>query len=210
MKRAIQLFTLLLICISIILLSTGCSSSPVPSTSPSTTAAPKHPMEQFLIQMREADSGQMVVTMYDLPFFGTITMLLKNDGNISYTAGTIISDESYTETINDQKYEYKKNDDGKWEKTLVEKNEDDHEDSGNDFAKLIENPENFEAVEGKENTYKQKSGVVFEGFDNVIVTIEKDSCTIEMMMITEDLTCRCLVVISHIGAIELTLPEVTE
>ena len=210
MKRTISLLSALLICFSVIFSMTACDSDPMTGDSPITTMKPKHPIEQFTTKMRDADSAQMTMTMYDLPFFGTIAMVLRHDGNIEYTSGSLISEESYTETINGKEYKYSKTEDGKWVKTLIESDESDNENDDSDFTKLLENPENFEAVEGKANTYKQKSDVVFDEVDDVTITIEEDSCTIEMMMISEDLTCRCVVIISHIGEIELTLPEITE
>lgn len=209
MKQTTCLLVALLICFSVVFSMTACTSAPTEGNSPITITSPKHPIEQFFNKMRSAESAQLTVTMYDLPFFGTVTMVSKHDGNIDYTAGSLISEETYTETLDDVKYKYTKNENGKWTKALSENDKDDSEDS-NDFTKLMENPDNFEAVEGKPNTYKQKSSVVFDEVDNVTITIEEESCTIEMMMITEDLTCRCVVVISHIGEIELTLPEVSE
>ena len=208
MKRIITLTMAFLICFSVTFTMTACTSDPEASTPPTTTSVPKHPIEEFISRMRDADSAQMTMTMSDVPFLGTITMITKHDGNIEYTSGSLISDESYIETINDLRYEYTKNDDGKWIKSLI--TEDESEDDSNDLTTLFENPENFEKVEGKENTYKQKSSVTFDDFDNVVITIEDDTCTIEMTMISDDMICGCKIVISHIGEIELTLPDVTE
>ena len=208
MKRTLTLLLALLTCFSVILSMTACDSNPPTNAAPTTTAAPKHPIEAFAARMAAADSAQMVMTMYDLPFFGTITMVYKHDGNIDYTSGTILSEESYTETLDNVTYEYSKGEDGKWTKTQAEQSDED-EGGTDEFTKLMENPDNFELVEGTENTYKQKSNIVFDEFDDVTITIEENSCTIEMM-ISEDLTCRCKLVISHIGEVELTLPEVSE
>ena len=153
MKRIITLTMAFLICFSVTFTMTACTSDPEASTPPTTTSVPKHPIEEFISRMRDADSAQMTMTMSDVPFLGTITMITKHDGNIEYTSGSLISDESYIETINDLRYEYTKNDDGKWIKSLI--TEDESEDDSNDLTTLFENPENFEKVEGKENTYKQ-------------------------------------------------------
>ena len=58
----------------------------------------------------------------------------------------------------------------------------------------------------KENTYKQKKDVTFDNFEDVTITIEEDSCTIEMMSTDEGYGVK--LVISKIGEIELTLPTV--
>lgn len=66
------------------------------------------------------------------------------------------------------------------------------------------NSANYEKVD--EKTYKQKSDVSFDDFKNVVMTLEGDSCTIEMVSIEDGYGVKF--VISEVGKIELTLPTV--
>jgi hypothetical protein len=75
------------------------------------------------------------------------------------------------------------------------------------FKELM-NLENYEEVEGKKNVYRQKEGVEFEGFKNVTITIEKGTCTIQMILYTGGMALDATLVISNVGKIDLTLPKV--
>ena len=191
MKKIILLFTALMLCISMILGVTSCGT--------------KHPIEKFKSKMTKANSYQMSVTMSSVPFFGTVTMTTKVDGNIEYTPANMFEEEEYTETIGDIKYKYTKNDDGTWSKTQDTKKNDSGV-TGNKTMDELFNPDNYEKVKDKENTYKQKKDVTFDDFEDVIITIEEDSCTIEMTSTDEGYGVK--LVISKIGEIELTLPSV--
>ena len=98
-----------------------------------------------------------------------------------------------------------KNDDGTWSKTKDTKKNDSGVTGNNTMDELF-NPDNYEKVKDKENTYKQKKDVTFDDFEDVIITIEEDSCTIEMTSTDEGYGVK--LVISKIGEIDLTLPSV--
>ena len=63
-------------------------------------------------------------------------------------------------------------------------------------------------MEGKKNVYRQKDGVEFDNCKNVVVTLEKNSCTIEMILYTDGMALDALIVISNIGKMNLELPKV--
>ena len=194
-KKTLSFLVIVSLCLSLLMMATSCSF--------------KHPIEAFEEKMEKADSYQMAMTMSDLPIFGTITITTKVDGNIEYTPSTLLSEEMYTETVDDVKYRYTKDSSGKWTKAIVEDTEDESSSLfGEDTAEKLFDPDNYEKVEGEENAYKQKDDVEFEGFSNVIITIEDESCTIEMSMTSEGMTVDVKVEISKIGKVELTLPEV--
>lgn len=166
----------------------------------------KHPLEKFLAKMEREENYQMTITLSDIPFFGTITIQTKQDGNISYTSG--FGEESYTETVGDDVYEYTKDSSDNWIKEKLES--DDESDSTSDqltddFEELF-NPENYDKVE--KNKYEQKSNVHFDDYDNVVITIDDDTYTIEMDMSSEGMVMHAKIVISKIGAVELVLPKV--
>ena len=195
MKKALSFLIIVSLCLSMLMMVTSCSS--------------KHPIEEFKEKMEKADSYQMSITMSDVPFLGTFTITTKVDGNIQYTPAVMFNEEEYIETVGDVEYKYTKDDSGKWTKTKVEDTDDDSSSIyGDDSLNKLFNPDNYEKVKGEENTYKQKDDVDFEDYENVKITIEDDSCTIEMSAISEGMTFGVKIVISKIGEIELTLPEV--
>ena len=194
MKKVISLLIILATCLSILMAFTSCSS--------------KHPIDEFKEKMEKADSYQMSITMSDVPLFGTFTMTTKVDGNIQYTSAVMFSEEEYTETVDGVKYKYTKDDSGKWTKEKEETNDDDSSIYGDESMAKLFNPDNYEKVKGEKNTYKQKSNVTFDDYEDVKITIEDDSFTIEMKAISDGMTFGVKIVISKIGEIELTLPNV--
>jgi hypothetical protein len=128
---------------------------------------------------------------------------------------TVFEPEQYIEKVGDIEYSYSKDDNGDWVKTQVEEEEEDSSDNSDDnaLAQLFD-PENYEPVEGKENTYRQKAGVSFEDLDgmqveDVVISIDDTSCTIEMTATIEGMVVGMKLVFSKIGEIELTLPTVS-
>ena len=99
------------------------------------------------------------------------------------------------------------------EKTKTEKDIGENDLFGNlqdnEMLKELITPENYEKVEGKKNVYRQKEGVEFEGFQNVTITIEKGTCTIQMILYTDNgMALDTVVVISNIGKMDVALPRV--
>ena len=194
MKKVISILIVIATCLSLLMAFTSCSS--------------KHPIDEFKEKMEKSDSYQMSITMFDVPLFGTFTMTTKVDGNIQYTPAVMFSEEEYVETVGDVKYKYTKDDSGKWTKEKEETNDDDSSIYGDESMEQLFNPDNYEKVNGEENTYKQKSDVTFNDYEDVKITIEDNSCTIEMNAISDGMTFGVKIVISKIGEVELTLPKV--
>ncbi len=195
MKKIVSLLIIITMCVSLLMAFTSCSS--------------KHPIDEFKEKMEKADSYQMAITMSDVPLFGTFTMTTNVDGNIQYTPAVMFSEEEYVETVGDVKYKYTKDESGKWTKEKEEETEEDDSSIFDDesMEKLF-NPDNYEKVRGEKNTYKQKSDVTFDYYEDVKITIEEDSCTIEMNAISDAMTIGVKIVISKIGEVNLTLPKV--
>ncbi len=134
-------------------------------------------------------------------------MITKVDGNIQYISAALFDTEEYTETVGNVKYSYTKNDDGTWSKTQDTEEVDDTGTTVDDETlEILFNPDNYEKVDGEKNTYKQKKGISFDDFEDVVMTIEEDSCTMEMVDIETGYDVK--IVISKIGEIKLTLPTV--
>ena len=169
-----------------------------------------HPIERFALKIARKQNFQMDITLSGIPLFGAVALTCEVDGNIQHIQqGTFIS-ESYIETVGDKRYTYSKDDSGRWTKTEKEIGENDFL-SGlqdNEMLKKLTTPENYEKVEGKKNVYRQKEGVEFEGFQNVTITIEKGTCTIQMILYADDMALDTVIVISNIGKMDVTLPRV--
>ena len=194
MKKVISLLTILATCLSILMAFTSCSS--------------KHPIDEFKEKMKKADSYEMSITMSDVPLFGTFTMTTQVDGNIQYTPAVMFSEEEYTETVDGVNYKYTKDASGKWTKEKEETNDNDSSIYGDESMAQLFNPDNYEKVKGEENTYKQKSDVAFDDYEDVKITIEDNSCTIQMKAFSDGMTYGVKIVFSKIGEVELTLPKV--
>ena len=75
------------------------------------------------------------------------------------------------------------------------------------FNEII-NPDNYEPVEGEKNVYRQKVDVTFDLCKNVVIYLEKDSCTITMIAYSDGMALETTIVISNIGKVDITLPAV--
>lgn len=190
MKKAVSLFLTLVLCMSIVLGVTSCDA--------------KHPIEEFKSKMDAADNYQISTTMSEVPFFGTITVITKVDGNIQYSSTALFDTEEYTETVGDAVYKYTKNENGVWSKALDTDGQDNTAGTDSKTLEILFNPDNYDKVE--ENTYRQKKDVSFDEFKDVVMTLEGDSCTIETVSIEDGYGVKF--VISEVGKIELTLPTV--
>lgn len=166
-----------------------------------------HPLEKFALKIARKQNFQMDIVLSGIPLFGSVALTCEVDGNIQHIPAATFISESYIETVDDKQYTYSKDENGKWTKTESENgmlgNLKD-----NEMLKDLVDPDNYEPVEGKKNTYRQKADVEFEDCKNVTITIEKDSCTIEMILYTDGMALETLIVISEIGKMDVKLPDV--
>ena len=169
-----------------------------------------HPLEKFALKIARKQNFQMDIVLSGIPIFGAVALTCEVDGNIQHIPAANFISESYIETVGDKRYTYTKDDTGKWTKTESDVDEDDlfgNLQENEAFQELM-NLENYEEVEGKKNVYRQKEDVAFDGFKNVTITLEKGTCTIEMILYTSGMALDTVIVISNIGKMDLTLPKV--
>lgn len=170
-----------------------------------------HPIERFALKIARKQNFQMDIVLSGVPLFGSVALTCEVDGNIQHIPqGSFIS-ESYIETVGDKRYTYSKDDAGKWTKTEKDIGENDLFGNlqDNEMLKELITPENYEKVEGKKNVYRQKEGVEFESLQNVTITIKKGTCTIQMILYTDNgMALDTVVVISNIGKMDVALPRV--
>ena len=193
MKKIVSAFLVSVIFISALFFLPSCTS--------------EHPIEKFGNDLKSADSYQINIIMSDVPGFGSMSIVQKVDGNIQYTYDTTIKSETYLEEIGDDTYHYTKDENGKWKKALWDKLSTESETSFIESICSMLDPDNFEKVEGEKNKYAQKSDVNFAYCKDVVITIENNSYTIEMVSCANDSTSERFV-FSEFGNIELTLPNI--
>ena len=164
-------------------------------------------LARIAAQIARKQNFQMDVILSGIPLFGSVAFTYEVDGNIQHIPDGSLVAESYTETVGDKQYQYTKDENGKWVKSESASDILSGIQNNERFKQLV-NFENYESVEGKRNVYRQKADVVFEDCKDVTITVEKDTCTIEMILYTGGMALDTVIVISNIGKIDLTLPVV--
>ena len=169
-----------------------------------------HPLEKFALKIARKQNFQMDIVLSGIPLFGSVALTCEVDGNVQHIPAATFISEQYIETVGDKRYTYTKDDTEKWIKTESDVDDDDMLSNLQDseIFKELMNLDNYEEVEGKKNVYRQKEGVEFDGFKDVTITLEKDSCTITMILYTSGMALDTVIVISNIGKTNVTLPSV--
>ncbi len=198
MKKSGSFLLAIALCLSMLLSLSACSFF-------------KHPIEKFADELEEKGNAQMVMTMYDVPYLGTISIKMQIDGDIMYMPASMINEETYYEKVGDQEYEYTKDLNGVWTKTLSEDGSSSSDPTEDEEWDELLNPDNYERdyeFGSKKKVYELKDGVSFENFDDVEIIIEDDTFTIEMEMNMDGMWIDVKMEFSKIGEINLTLPTV--
>lgn len=167
----------------------------------------KNSLEKLEEKLTKKKNFQMDIVFSDIPLFGSISMTCETDGNIQHIPETSFFAETYIETVGEKQYSYVKNDFGKWEKSEGAQIAFSTLQDGDVLAELM-NADNYEPVKNEKNVYRQKADVTFEYFQDVTITVEKDSCTVEMITLAGTMTLKTHVVISNIGKVNVRLPIV--
>lgn len=136
--------------------------------------------------------------------FGKVTQTVYVDGNKSYYPenDALGYGEYYTEEIDDYIIEYRKDYDDNWKKDIKEKDDDSLNLEENDIWNL----DNYDK-DGKD-VYVQKKNVIFDNFDDVVITVLDDSLVIECTVILDLVEIEAKIIISEIGESEIELPSV--
>ncbi len=192
MKKTVSFVMAICLLASMLLLMTSCLF--------------EHPIDQFREKIEKSGNNFQMAMTIELTDTIKMTQIVKTDGNIQYTVANKdwMIPESYTETLEDGTvFEYTKDAFGVWSKA-----EKEDESALDEDANDLFNSKNYEKVDGEKNTYRQKDDVIFEKFEDVVITIGEDSCTVECVLRIEGVGYDTKVVYSKIGEMELTLPEV--
>ena len=219
MKRIISLLLALTLCLSCVFALASCdvkdiiakikgedTSSDANNGNNAENEEPKHPILEYYEKMENMENNyKLTMTLSDVPYFGIATMVVYVDGNLEYWPETMFNVEEYTETVGNKKYSYTKNDYGKWIKTSVT---DESSEDSELLAEKLFDYNNYEAVEGKENVYRQKAGVDLGEYSNVVFTLAENSFTIEMTVEEDGMVMGMTIIVSNFGESNVTLPKV--
>ncbi len=190
MKKFLKAFVSLMVVFCVLLGTTSCSLG--------------DPFKKFSkkIEKKENFKMTMSITIEDV---GKITQTAYVDDNIMYYPENtaLMTEEYYVESMEDSVVEYRKNQNKKWEKTTKEK-----DDAFNLETNDIFNVENYKRDSEDKNVYRQKKDVIFDNFEDVVITFYDESVVIEGNMTMEMVKYEVKIVISEIGEQQLTLPSV--
>lgn len=172
-------------------------------------------LEEFAVLFAESDNYQMDITLVDwTPGGHTITE--KWDGNLFYQSYVMWPVEHYVETVDGKQYVYQSdmnfpNDPTKpWTKFELEEGTEYSLVPDYTLEAFLSNVNNFVKIEGEENQYKLKDGVEIPYCNNILITLDETSCTIELNGYFYTGYTDIVVVIFNFGGVELTLPTVSE
>ena len=167
-----------------------------------------HPLEKFALKIITKKNFQMDIVLSGIPLFGTVALTCEVDENLMHIPDATFISEQYVETVGDKRYTYTKDSNEKWTKTESDTDGMLSDIQNNEIIQELINIDNYEEVEGEKNVYRQKEGVELEHFKNVIITLEKDTCTIQTILFSDGMALDAVIVISNIGKMDVTLPRV--
>ena len=165
----------------------------------------KNSLERLEEKLTKQNNFQMDIVFSGIPLFGSLSLTCETDGNLQHIPETSFFSETYIETVGEKQYSYTKNDFGKWEKSEGAQISFSNLQDEDILAELMD-ADNYEPVENEKNVYRQKADVTFEYFQDVTITVEKDSCTVKMITLAEGMKLETHVVISKIGEVNVRLP----
>ena len=169
------------------------------------------PIGRILTKLEKNESYHMSATISGIPILGSISLERMVDGNVTYTSAFLLSSEQFIEVVGEDTYLYTKSSDGTWTRKKTDSSSNTADDMIEDLIGDVDeltNPKNYERVKGEKYKYKQKDDVDFGGCKDVVITIADDTVTVEMTVSFQGMEMPATVVISRIGEVELTLPEV--
>lgn len=209
MKKSILSVVALFLCALMLLTATACNSETLKDIGDGIgdIIPSKDPLEKFNKIFEETDSYQIeYIITYDYIDI-SFKAICQYDGNVTCKDGSALDNPTYTETIDNVKYEYTKEND-KWIKKKLSNTDKDIFSKNNVMTTYL-NPDNFEKAEDSENVYKSKVGIDIEELgEEVTITVEDTRCTLEAK--DKEIGLNTTITISKLGEIEITLPDAVE
>ncbi len=189
---------MLLVVVALLFLLSGCNSN-----------ENENELEKALNNLENAESLSIDMTIYDLPFFGTMSLVEKNDGDLRFSSNPL-SDPTYSKMIDGEEYEYVLSDDNilVLSDTPVDVEDDSSNDSFTD--KLV--AEDFDEEDG---VWVYKGGNIYldeeetEYMNDIEIVLDSDGefGTMTFVVYTDEMTTDVEVSISGINATTIVVPE---
>ena len=198
MKRIISSLLALALLICSLLSFTSCSS--------------EHMLESFKNRLEE--EGNYEVDLYvTVPIINKkIDITLSVDGDLMHFSESALTDEIFLEVVDGESYVYIKGLDGEWKRIPAGSTVTDITDTfsilDTDAIGELLNIENYDISLEDELVLTQKEDVTFDFCSDVVMTVSSASCSLEMNMSLDGLTCKAGLEIYNIGKVNLSLPEV--
>lgn len=164
-------------------------------------------IEKALNHMENIESYRMDITMYDLPIFGTMSVVFKIDGDMRYHSSPLFDEGTYSKIVEGKEYEYIQID-GVYTLSDVPEETDDQE--ATSYTEDL-NPELFEKNDNDEWVYPETvytNDEETEYMDNIIITLNDDGYikTMTYTMYSDDMAIDCEIALSGYGSTTVELP----
>ena len=198
MKRIVSSLLILALLICSLLSFTSCSS--------------EHMLESFKNRLEEEGN-------YEVDFYLTVPVINKKveitlsvDGDVMHFSETYLTNEVFLEKVDGESYVYIKGLDGEWKRipagTTVTDITDTFSILDTDAIGELLNIENYDISLEDELVLTQKEDVSFDFCSDVVMKVSASSCSLEMNVSFEGLTCKAGLEVYNIGKVNLSLPEV--
>ncbi|MFA5450302.1 MAG: hypothetical protein WC292_07710 [Clostridia bacterium] len=166
-------------------------------------------IDRYYKKMLDADSATVVMEMV-VPIFGKVEMIMKLDGNKTYSSAFFDEAEKYTEVIGDTVYTYTQNEFGNWDKSESKVEED--ETSADEELEELFNSENYDYSKDLKK-FVLKEGATPKIFDDMVarsltLEIDGDNCIIVGSMNLEGMVMDFSITIKSLNNTTITIPEV--
>jgi len=164
---------------------------------------PKDPFEEFLDTMNKEENAEMVLNM-EVPFFGEVEVIMELDGNKTHTSEFLTLPETYTEEVDGVTYQYMKNLNGAWEKSVQEDTEDD--DTGMEVVDELKYEDFTKLEDGRYELNADKK----EGYqvNSLIIELTDTGAIMTMTVKEQGIILEMEITIRKIGEVKITLPVV--
>lgn len=158
----------------------------------------------------KAESLEIDITM-SMPFVGEVRYTTKFEDNKTYSGAFMGSPEMYIVTEEDVQYIYTNNN-GVWSKTSQPVEDTEEEFSDEEFLSMFDGDKYEYSKDDKAFKLKEDESIGWSGmtFEDVLLTLEKDSCTIESKVYAEGVSMSVKLEFKNIDNTKITLPEVEE
>lgn len=165
----------------------------------------KDPLEEFIEKMNKEENAEMTMNM-EVPFFGKVEVVMELDGDKTHTSEFLFVPEMYTEDVDNVTYQYVKDDNGKWVKSVYEPTEEDE--TGMEIVDEIKFEDFVKREDGKYELKEDKLSSY--GVTSLVIEVTEDGAIFTMEVKEQGVVLEMVITVKKIGEVKITLPEVSE